>query len=336
MSRMENRLFDNATAKRNFIFLLSPGFSLHSLGCATEPLAVANRALEREVYTYALVSEDGQPVRSSCGFEIAVTGELDKRSIDDFLVVCDGLTATDYYSTKVLSWLRQHSGHGGFVGSFGNGTYALAQAGLLDGRRFTTHWQNREALRENYPELFATANIYELDRRVATCAGGSTASDMMLEFIARDFDRWFANRVAEVCQHPANRSSTDKQRAPLSAILRTRNAVLIEIVRQMQANLEDPLSLDDLARLNRISRRQVERLFRQTIGISPGKYYKGLRLEHARRLVRETDLSISEIAFASGFNALASFNKNFRAAFSVSPCTQRKQYSEGRGADAAV
>ncbi|MBE1284465.1 MAG: helix-turn-helix domain-containing protein [Rhodobacteraceae bacterium] len=323
MSRIESFISKTKADCRHFVVLVADGFSMHSLSCLTEPLTLANRRAGRDIFRVSLVSETGEPAVSSGGFEVMTSGDLSKQDIDAIQIVCDGTQGVEFYSPQVLNWLRSHAVRGGIVGSLGNGGYALAQAGLLEGRQFTVHWQNREALFENYPSLMATDRIFEIDGRIITCAGGAAATDLSLELIARATDAALSARVAEQCLQPGNRTGDDRQRLPLNAILGTRNSILISAVSQMQGNIEEPVSFEDISSACGVSKRQLERIFRRHVGMSPGRYYKEIRLEHARRLIAQTDLGICEIAFACGYNSLGVFQKNFRARYGHTPRAAR-------------
>ncbi|NVO58473.1 GlxA family transcriptional regulator [Rhodobacteraceae bacterium B1Z28] len=296
---------------------------MHSLSSATAPLSALNQMTGRKHYNWSLVSEQGGPVHSACGLKVD-TGELDKPITPPAgLFVCDGLNGSEFYSPRTIKCLRMHAAGGGIVGSFGNGGYALAQAGLLRGKRFTVHWTNQGALTENYPLLEATDKVFEIDQKVLTCAGGLAAMDLMLAVVGRDFSITMASQIAELCLYSSPRTERDTQRAPLSAVLDTRNRILINTVQQMRNNLEFPLDLDEVAEAEGVSRRQLERLFRKFLRRSPGQYYKELRLHHARSLLHETDLTVAEIAFACGYNSISSFGKNFRSHFASGPSAYR-------------
>lgn len=323
MSCYERNLHRDGQIRRNLIFVLADGFSMHSFSCLTEPLDLANRLSGRALYTWALVSENGLPVCSSTGIEVPVAGALHDTCADDFVFVCDSLKGIDPASKSLVAWLRRHKVRGGTIGSLGNGGYTLAQAGLLDDRRFTIHWHNRDALQENYPWLDATGRIYEIDRRIITCAGGAAATDLALAFIARDVDVPFSRQIAERCLQPGNRSQEDAQRSPLTTSLSTDNAVVVNVVSVMRDNLENPVDMCELADRNGISRRQIERLFRKCLGASPARFYQDLRLARSRELIVQTDLSIAEIACACGYNSIGSFNKNFRKRYGCTPLSVR-------------
>lgn len=308
---------------RSFSFLVADGFLMHSPSSAIAPLSTLNKMTGVTHYSWACVSDKCWSVRSECGF-VFETDVLDQfLTPSDVLTVCDGVNGSDFYGPQVIKWLRKHAAHGGVVSSFGNGGYALAQAGLLRDNRFTVHWAHQQALTENYPLLEPTNKVFEIDGNVLTSAGGLAAMDLSLALIGRDFSPATARRVAEICLYANPRTDRDTQRAPLSAVLDTRNQILINAVSEMRRNLESPLELHEMAEAQNVSRRQLERLFRKHLHCSPGRYYRELRLEHARCLLHETDLPVTEIAFACGYNSTATFTKNFRSQFVSGPHAYR-------------
>ncbi len=308
---------------RSFVFVLADGFSMHSLSNAIEPLTKLNRMVGKARYRWSIVTESRTNPVSACGFEIRA--ETLDAQIDpaDTLIICDGINGADFYSRAVISRLRMHAAKGGCIGGIGNGVYALAQAGMLTNKRFTVHWKSKSPFIENYPLLDPSDNIYEIDRKLMTSGGGLAVMDMMLDLIARDFDETTSNKLAELCLHPGKRNNLDSQRAPLSAVLDTRNQILINVVRMMQENLEFPLDLNDIAKAQGVSRRQVERVFGKFLHRAPGTFYKELRLQRGRRLLHETDLSVTEIAYACGYNSHSHFCKNFKRLFDQAPIAVR-------------
>lgn len=316
----------NTDTVLSFRFLVADGFSLHSLTSAIAPLTVLNRMFGRSLYSWSCVSEQNEPVHSECGFKFESDPITPRETSSDALIVCDGINGVEFYSANTLKMLRLHAATGRIVGSFGNGGYALAQAGLLSGKRFTIHWAHHKTLTENYPFLEPSDRVFEIDRNVMTSAGGLAAMDLTLALISRNFGASTARQVAEHCLYTHPRTEHDTQRAPLSAVLDTRNQILINAVQKMRENLEFPLELDELAVDQGVSRRQLERLFRKYLNRTPGQYYKELRLQHARRLLHETDLPVAEIAFACGYNSISSFGKGFRSLYGTGPQACRENF----------
>jgi transcriptional regulator GlxA family with amidase domain len=309
---------------RHFAFHLLPDFTLLAFSAALDPLRIANQLAQLPLYRWTVTSVAGEPVISSCGMSVNVDEPLGPATRETDLVVCGGTVRSGSASKKLLSLLRQHSRFGGRVGGICTGTIALAQAGLLAGRRATLHWENQPAFRETFPEIEVSENAYEIDGGVFTCGGGVGATDMMLEWIEADYGPSFANVVADMCLHTQRRADRAPQRASISNALNSRNPLLVGAIKVMQANIETPVSMEELAEAVKCSRRQLERLFTKYLQQTPHRFYRDLRLDHARGLLRETDLSVSEISVASGFTSPMVFSKSFRMRFGFSPARGRK------------
>lgn len=309
---------DPATA-REFAFLLLPQFTLLAFSAALDPLRIANQLAQRPLYRWSAYSEDGTSVTSSCGMTMSVDMALDTFPANAHVFVCAGTVHEFDASAKTKSALRRHVMHGGRVGGICTGAITLARAGILRGKRATLHWENQPAFREEFPDQEISSAIYEIDGKVLTCGGGVASTDLMLALVEEDFGQQFALAVADMCVYGGRRTQSAHQRSSLSVLLGSRNAKLVEIGRLMHDNIETPLPLTELCDQVGVSRRQIERLFMKYLQTSPLQYYRGLRLDRARALLRETDMSITEVGLASGFASDSAFLKGFRSRFGVSP-----------------
>jgi len=315
---------ETARPARHFAFHLLADFTLLAFSAALDPLRIANQLAQRPLYRWTVTSCEGRPVTSSCGMSVNVDQSLGPFPRETDLVVCGGTVRTGGMAKDLLGSLRQHARFGGRVGGICTGAIALAQAGLLKGRRATLHWENQPAFQERFPDVEVTQNAYEVDGQIFTCGGGVGATDMMLEQIEADYGGAFADLVADMCLYSQRRSDRAPQRASVSTAIETRNPLLVRAIKAMQAGIETPPSMDELAEAAGCSRRQMERLFVKYLGKSPYRFFRDLRLDHARSLLRETDLRVSEIAMASGFTSTVVFTKIFRARFGYAPGQSRK------------
>ena len=161
----------------------------------------------------------------------------------------------------MLAALRSWGRRGGKLGALSVGSYLLAEAGQLDGYRCTIHWENRAGFMERFPEIDCTGNVFEIDRKRYTCAGGTTSIDLMLEIVRLDFGPNLANAVANQFQHERIRSAGDRQRVGPERDLTGKSEKLRKIVELMADNLDEPYSAVQLAKSAGLSVRQVERLF---------------------------------------------------------------------------
>jgi transcriptional regulator GlxA family with amidase domain len=304
-------------------FFLVPHFSMMAFAAAIEPLRSANRAAGRPLFEWLLASADGEPVPASNGIPVAVRGCLDQLGKLDMAIVCAGLETQVEHHPKILHDLRRLSRHGVMVGAISSGSFILAEAGLLTGRRCTVHWEYADALRARFPDLQVTQELYVIDRDVFTCSGGTAALDMMLHFVAETAGAELALGVAEQFIHPHIRNQEDHQRLELHARYGIDNPKLIHVISLMEGALDEPLDVGEIAKRAKISTRQVERLFREYMGSSPKTFYLGLRLARARTLLRHTLSPLRVIALECGFESTSHFCHAYKRVHGIPPTYER-------------
>lgn len=312
---------------KTFYFALLPKLTMLALASAIEPLRVANQIARCELYNWFTMTVDGQPIQCSNGMQLIPDHKLDVVPRDADVFVCAGIEPASTIDRAVTSWVRYQRRLGSQVGSICTGGFTLAEAGLLEDKRFTLHWENHPSFLELFPDLLPTINLFEIDGPVMTAAGGSAAADMMLHLIEQKHGGAFATMVADMCLHGRSHVDATPQRTSWSAVLNSRNPTLIEAVQLMHENLEEPLRLEAIAAHVQISRRQLERSFKTHLGIAPRGYYTDLRLGRAYALFCETNMSVSAVAAASGFNSSANLSKLFRAKFGVTPMHFRRSWA---------
>lgn len=316
------------------VFVLIPNFSLIAFGSAIEPLRMANRIADRQLYRWAIVSADGKSVTASNGLEANVAGsilDLATAAIDinkpDFVFVCSGLDVDRFQHNSFSGWLSRLHQKGVTVGGLCTGAWLLAKAGLLEDRRCAIHWENLPAFSEKFPDADVHADLFEVEDNVYTCAGGTAALDMMLQIIGTQHDDDLISKVCELCLVDRVRSSQDRQRLPLRARIGIYNSKLLHLIELMERNISVPMTLEEISAEAHLSRRHVERLFRQNLGRSPARYYLELRLERARYLLLQSDMPIVDVAIACGFVSASHFSKCYRSLFGRSPQGDRRDPS---------
>ncbi|RMD62405.1 MAG: AraC family transcriptional regulator, partial [Alphaproteobacteria bacterium] len=171
-------------ARTVFAIFLVPEFSLFGFSALIDPLRAANRISGEPLYGWRLISRDGAPVPASSGIEVVVDADMANAGALSHLIVVAGMNAHRYADKDVLAWLRRLDRRGCRIGAISTASLLLARAGLLDGYRCTIHWENLASLREEYPDLDLTPEVFEIDRKRFTCSGGTAALDMMLALIA--------------------------------------------------------------------------------------------------------------------------------------------------------
>lgn len=310
------------TETREFHFLLLPEFSVIGFVSAIEPLRVANR-FRADSYRWHILSRDGQPVRASNGMSLNVDAScLDARDIKTLIVVTS-FNPLDHYDRALGAWLRKAVHKGVTLGAIDTGAFILAEARLLDRQPVTLHWEARTAFLERYPSLSVTEELFELGEARMTCAGGTSAIDMMLAVMAQEHGRALAEQVSEQFVLGRIRSRSDHQRMEVAARYGVHNANTIQVIKTMEKHLEDPLSPQALAALIGVTRRQLERLFRAHLKDTPSHFYLCLRLDRARQLLQQTGMSIMDVCVACGFASASHFSRAYRLQFGISPKDDR-------------
>lgn len=315
-----------AKTPRRVGFLLIPGFSQMAFTSALEPLRMANQLTERELYQWKMLSRDGGPVQASNGLSVAADYGIQDAPELDLVFVCSGIDVHTHLDRDVLTWINRVASRQVALGSVCTGGYILARAGVLNGYRCTLHWEHISSIHEAllFPQVEFSSELFVLDRDRYTCSGGVAPMDMMLTLIARENGADLAENIAEEYLHERIRDFSERQRTPLKVRLGTSQPKLVEVVTLMEANLHEPLTLDELASHARLSRRQLERLFQRHLGCVPTRYYMDLRLARARQLLLQTEMPITDIALACGFVSPPHFTKCYHERQGRSPSQERR------------
>ncbi|WP_070988044.1 GlxA family transcriptional regulator [Halofilum ochraceum] len=319
-------------------FLLTPEYSMIAFASAIEPLRMANRLSGKRLYQWTTYTVDGEAVMASNGLEIRPDAAITEVAGLDTLFVCSGLDVERASDRATLSWLKKLGQQRMNFGALCTGAHVLARAGLLDGYRCTLHWENIASMREAFPRVVVSYELFEIDRDRFTSAGGTAPLDMMLNLITLQIGADTATAISEAFACERIRGRHDRQRIPLQLRLGTSQPKLIETVSIMESNIEEPISLDELARHVGVSRRQLERLFQKHLSCVPTRYYLELRLARARQLLLQTSISIVDVAFACGFVSAPHFSKCYRDYFGIPPREERRLRGArtGEHADASI
>ena len=309
----------------HFGFLTLRQFSMIAFTNAIEPLRMANHLSRENIYRWSVYSVDGAPVAASNGLTVAQTERLDEANLPDVLLVCGGIDVQHVVDDALLHLLRRIARKRIVIGALCTGSYALAKAGLLDGYRCAIHWENLSALRETFPRTVFTPDLFVVDRDRYTCTGGIAPLDLMLHLIAPRIGKTLTAGISDQFIVERVRDGKDRQRIPLPARLGGYHKSLTQAAALMEANIEEPLSLEELAQMTEVSQRQLQRLFRRNLGVTPAQYYVNMRLRRARELLLQTDMPIMNITVACGFRSPCHFSKSYRSVFGHSPSHERRE-----------
>jgi transcriptional regulator GlxA family with amidase domain len=303
--------------------LLVPGFALMSYASVVEPLRAANLLAGRELYRWVHVTPGPAVVHASCGAGVPCVEPAESGPLD-FLFVCAGGNPAAFRDRKALAWLRHLASQGVRVGGVSGGPVILAKAGIMDGYHMTVHWEHAPAVAEAFPNIMLTRSIYIVDRNRLTCAGGTAALDMMHALIAEAHGPDLARRVSDWFMHTDIRPAQSAQRASLTERYGIHDERMTAALELMESHPGEPLSRADTARRVGLSIRQLDRLFSGKLGSSYAGHYRRIRLERARDLLRQSAVPITEIALGCGFSSASHFSRAYRAAFGVTPASERR------------
>lgn len=302
-------------------FLLLDNFALMSFASAMEPLRAANIIAGKYLYEWHHFGIGAQ-VASSSGIKLTPDHHVGDDVPLDTLLVCAGGNPAAFRHNGTLQWLRRLSRRGVKIGGVSGGPFILAQAGLLANYRCTIHWEHVPAFIEAFPDLDVTGTLYEIDRDRLTCAGGVAALDMMHAVIGEDHGQTLADAVAEWFLQTQVRIGSGRQRRIRHERFGT-NPQLLAALEALEAGLECPPSREELAAKAGISIRHLERLFAKRLGTSIEKHRQKEQLYRARALLRQSSMSVLEIAIASGFVSASHFSRLYKEAFGRSPRDDR-------------
>ncbi|SCX11102.1 GlxA family transcriptional regulator [Agrobacterium rosae] len=308
-------------------FVLMPNFALMSYASATEPLRAANLIAGLPLYEPMPLSADGQPVLSSSGLSVECADVVAQGSACHTIFVCAGGGHADWGDYNGLhASLRKLARQGVRIGGISSGAYILAAAGLLENRDFTIHWEHADVFREAFPHLTPRQARYVIDGDRVTCGGGVAPLDMMHAMISQRMGSHFARRVSDWYLHTAIAEPTAPQRGSTAQRFGTHHPALLIILEKMEATIEKPMDRLTLAALGGVSARHLDRLFTEQLGKTFLETYRLIRLRHAQNLLEQSALSISEIAFATGFSSASHLSRVCKAALGKSPGAFRLKF----------
>lgn len=308
-------------------FVLLEHFSMMAFTGAVDALVTANLLSQTARYQFDFYGYRGEEVKSDLNIDVLVSGEFE--SIDparlDVLLVCGGLRTNLQVNPKLQQVLQQAARLKRRVGGIWNGSYILAQAGIMEGYECTIHPENHALMTEVFPRVKVSKKPYVIDRDRLSSAGATSTLGLMLTLIGQLSGEDLMRGVEGIL----NVDSVLGEAADGSLTMLPTDPTLPQPLRDslllMETHIDEPLSAVALAESVELSRRQIERLFQQHLNTSPAKYYLELRLNRAHQLLRQSNASVVNIAVACGFSSSAHFSHCFKDHFGMSPSLVRKQ-----------
>ena len=304
--------------------LAFPETTMILLAAVIEPLRAANRVSGSPLYRWRLLSPDGAPIETTAGIAIPAESSFRPDEGERPLFVVSSYNWQRHATARMKMALSQSARHRPLIVGVESGTWLLAGASLLDGHRVTVHWEDGEDFASRHPQIEVVKERFVIDRKRMTSGGAIPTLDLMLEIIRRRQGYSLALEVARSFIYQRDDGGRDLLPSTLSGV-GSADPRLGQAIRIMEETVEQPLSLDRLARRAKISARHLQTLFNQAFGVGPHVHYQALRLNAARRKVIETRASLADIAAATGFNSASAFARSYRTQFQESPSETRKR-----------
>lgn len=309
-------------------FVLLENFSMMAFTGAVDVLVTANLLSGSEHFSFTFYGENGESVKSDLNIDVSVKEAYKKITPKqlDVLLVCGGLRTKLEIQPKLKAILQQAARLNCRIGGIWNGSYILAQAGVMNDYQCTIHPENHALMMEVFPGVQVNKKPYVIDRDRISSAGATSTLSMMLHLIEQLSGEDLRHRVENILNvdgvlgEAADGSLTMLPGDPaLPDTLR-------EVLQLMESHIDEPLTTLQLAQSIKLSRRQLERQFQKHLTTSPAKYYLELRLARAHQLLRQSNASVLNIAIASGFVSSAHFSHCFKGHYGVSPGAIRNQH----------
>jgi transcriptional regulator GlxA family with amidase domain len=304
--------------------LLLGNHSMIAFANAVEVLRMANLLSRQQLYSWTVATVEGEPTTASNGLALAGVSQLSDLDSCDLVFVCGGVEVQKTISDVVVHDLRRRAARGQPLGALCTGTHALAAAGVLDGYRCAVHWENLVALRESHPKVHFALEVFVIDRDRVTSSGGIAPLHLMVQLVRSHHGNKLAMAISEQFIVDRVRDHTDQQKLPQPEFVGPGYEHLVEAAELMAANIEEPLTLAEIADAAGISLRQLERLFHRYYNVTPAQHYLTLRLRRARELLSHTSAPIMQVTVACGFQTASHFCKAYRAQFGHSPSEHRR------------
>ncbi|WP_368543284.1 transcriptional regulator FtrA [Enterobacter soli] len=319
------------------VVLAYDGLCTFEFGVAVEIFGLPRPEMGENWYRFAVASVDEGELRATGGIRILTDGDLSLLERADLIVVPGWRGLDAPVPDALCEALRQANARGCRVLSICSGVFVLAAAGLLDGRRATTHWRYIDALKQRFAAVEVVEDVlYQDEGDVLTSAGSAAGIDLCLHVIRRDYGTEAANQVARRLVIPPHRdgSQTQQLSRPVAQLRESqRMGQLFDFLHQ---NLAQPHSVETLARRVGMSERTFLRRFQDATGTTPARWLLNERLLRAKDYLENSRLSIDSIAEQTGFSQSATLRHHFRLHYSLSPAQYRRQFAEFKAKKTAI
>ena len=315
--------------RTNVSFVLIPRFNMLTLTTMIEPMRIANYLAPQQLYQWDFRSPEPGRLTASNRLQVDCLPLETPAGPKPHLVILCGSWGTDHYHNRALfNWLRRRERIGTRLIGVELGVYALARAGLLAGRRATTHWSCKAGFAEAFPNIDVCEQLYTIDQNIMTCAGGTAGLDLMLSLLAAQHGEQLASEVSNQILHGPRRPAERAQKFAAGGVDDQVHPDVRAAMSKLESRIEEPLRVPALCRELGVSQRHLERLFRRDTGCTIVQFSKLLRLQYARVLLTSTDLSIREVSASCGFESMSYFSLCFLKTFGKKPSRYRQAWPE--------
>ncbi len=295
-----------------------------SLASVVDPLRAANRRAGRALFQWQWLTPADTPVTLTSGLQISGAALAATTALDALFVIA-GFDLEIQTTPKLKNVLRHLGQTGLTIAGVDGGPWILAEAGILNAYRATTHWEDLEKFATRFPDIEVCHDRYVIDDNRMTTGGAGAALDLMLHLIRMRHGEALAMRTAGALIYEPDPNGARPQSQTSPARLRARAPKVAQAIQIMENHLEDPPAISGIARQLGMSQRNLETRFKTALGTSPGAYFLSLRLDEARRLASDTALPVADIAVRTGFTSTASFARAFKTAHGQSVSALRKR-----------
>ena len=311
---------------KKIVLLAIPGTAPFEFGVICEVFGIDRSEMGGPAFDFTIATAVPGPVRTSLGFDMVITTGLEVAADADLIAV--PAHTTGHVDEAYLDVIRAAEARGAWVLSVCSGAFVLAESGILDGRRATTHWMHADLLAEHYPRTSVDPDVlFVEDRHVVTSAGTAAGIDAALHIVRKELGAAVANVVARRMVVPPQRDGGQSQYIAFPIQENCADS-FAEVAEWMLENLREDLTIDQLARKALMSPRTFARRFRADMGTTPAAWLNRQRIIRAQHLLEATDRSLEQIATDTGFGAAAVMRHHFLKVLQTTPTAYRRAFGE--------
>jgi AraC family transcriptional activator FtrA len=315
------------TPNRQVVAVAYNGLCTFEFGIVVEVFGLDRPEMGEDWYRFHVASADPQPLRASGGLSVQVSGGLDLLDSAGTIVLPGWRSIDSPISNEFRTALCSAHARGARILSVCSGAFALAQTGLLNGKRATTHWRYMRRFAEQFPKVRIERDVLYVDEgSLLTSAGSAAGIDLCLHLVRRDFGTKAANTVARRMVMPPHRDGGQLQYVDQPVLTTHEGSRLSPLIDGLRQRLNKPLVVASLAREAHMSERTFIRRFQATTGMAPGQWITHERVRLARNLLEGTSGSIEKIAAACGFTDSSTLRRHFHRRVGVSPASYRARF----------